>query len=205
MLGRVFESFTQADRSLDRSEGGLGLGLALVKGLVELHGGEVRAESSGLGQGAEFTVSLPIGVTPAETVSIPTFPEAVEALGPMRVLVVEDNEDAAETFRDLLELFGCEVEVAYSGPAGLEAARRFLPGAVLCDIGLPGLNGYEVAKALRQIPELARALLVAVTGYGQEEDRQRAREAGFDLHLTKPVQPAELEKLFARAPQHTLA
>jgi CheY-like chemotaxis protein len=199
MLPRVFETFTQADRSLDRSQGGLGLGLALVKGLVELHGGQVQAHSEGVGRGAEFTVRLPLAAPPAASevreLSAPA------ATGPIRVLIVEDNRDAAETLRDLLELSGCTVAVAYSGPEALEMARGFHPEVVLCDLGLPGMNGYEVAAALRQDPAAATARLIAVTGYGQEEDRRRSHDAGFDIHLTKPIDPDELQRLLEVAPQ----
>jgi CheY-like chemotaxis protein len=194
MLSRVFETFTQADRSLHRSRGGLGLGLALVRGLVELHGGQVRAESEGLGRGTTLTVWLPqvpeIG-TPA---AVPA--AAGETPRRRRVLVVEDNVDAAETLRDLLELAGHQVEVAHDGFAGVESARAFQPEVVLCDLGLPGMDGYAVAAELRRDPATA-ARLIAVSGYGQEEDRRRSREAGFDLHLTKPVDPLELERLLA--------
>jgi PAS domain S-box-containing protein len=198
MLPHVFEPFTQADRSLDRTRGGLGLGLALVKQLVELHGGEVRAESDGPGCGAAFSFWLPLDRQPApvEAEAAP----AGTAAGSRRVLVVEDNRDAAETLRELLELFGHTVAIAYSGPAGLEAAREFLPEVVLCDLGLPGMDGYAVATELRRDPATAATRLVAVSGYGQAEDRDRSQEAGFDVHLTKPVDLAELERLITAGP-----
>jgi PAS domain S-box-containing protein len=199
MLPRVFDTFAQADRSLDRSRGGLGLGLALVKGLVELHGGGVRAESAGLGHGANFVVWLPIVPEPAASPNVST-PAPVPS-GPIRVLIVEDNRAAADTLRELLKLSGCTVEVAYSGPAALTAAREFHPEVVLCDLGLPGMDGFQVAKALRQDPATASARLIAVTGYGQEEDRRRAREAGFELHLTKPIRFAELQRLLEITPE----
>jgi PAS domain S-box-containing protein len=193
VLPHVFETFTQADRTLDRSRGGLGLGLALVKRLVEMHGGEVWAESEGLGRGAAFTFWLPLErqPTPSEEAAAP----AGTADGARRILVVEDNRDAAETLRELLELFGHTVEVAYSGSAGVEAARTFQPEVVLCDLGLPGMDGYAVAAELRREPATASARLIAVSGYGQDEDRYRSREAGFDVHLTKPVDLVELERL----------
>src|SRR5262249_28345986 len=140
----IFESFTQADCSLDRRRGGLGLGLALVKGLVELHGGEVRVSSAGLGRGAEFSFTLPL---PPDEIPVCDHPSPREASAARRVLVVEDNRDAAETLRDLLELCGHHVMLAFSGPAGVDAARSFRPEVVLCDIGLPGCDGYEVAQA----------------------------------------------------------
>lgn len=193
VLPRVFDSFAQADRSLARTHGGLGLGLALVKGLAELHGGKVRAESRGLGEGAAFVVTLPILANrhPHPEGALPA------SAAPLRILVIEDIQDAAETLRDLLELLGHEVEVALSGADGLDQARRFRPDVVLCDIGLPGMSGHEVATRLRQDPETASLHLIALTGYGTEEDRQRAAEAGFDLHLTKPVQPEHLQQVLA--------
>ena len=197
LFPRLFDPFAQADRSLDRSRGGLGLGLSLVKGLVELHGGEVAAESGGPGRGAAFTVRLPVTDGPPAPAGAPAAP-GPPAAGPLRILVVEDNRDAADSLRMLLELSGCEVRVAYSGPDGVRLAREWRPEVVLCDIGLPGLDGYAVAGELRHDPATAGARLIAVTGYGQEDDRQRARQAGFDYHLTKPVDPAVLEPLLVR-------
>ncbi len=196
VLARMFDAFSQADTSLDRTRGGLGLGLALVKGLIELHYGEVQASSGGTGRGSEFTIRLPL-----ETPATPSAP--VEGPGPerarcSRVLVVEDNVDAAESLRILLQLNGHEVAVAHDGPAALGAAGSFRPELILCDLGLPGgMTGYDVARALRQSPETAATPLVALSGYGREEDRQRAREAGFDLHLTKPVDLARLRQILA--------
>jgi PAS domain S-box-containing protein len=268
LLPSVFESFIQADRSLHRSRGGLGLGLALVKGLVELHDGAVTAYSEGLGRGAEFTIRLPIAEcglriadwgTPGIENQAASEPEAgsepdgslakadvgsgggssqsairipQSAIGTpqsRRVLVVEDLRDAAEALQDLLELWGYEVRVATTGPAGVEAARSFQPDIVLCDIGLPGMDGYEVARVIRKDEGLRKdeggrmkdesdpvhpssfilppfegpqpLRLVALTGYGQEEDRRRSLAAGFDLHLTKPVDPEELKRLLAALPQ----
>lgn len=203
VLPYVFEIFTQADQSLDRSQGGLGVGLAVVKGLVELHGGEVRAKSEGLGRGAELSLFLPLETAtaaqaPAEVRAEEAEEEHEEALAAAsarRILVVEDNPDAAATMRDFLELSGHEVELAASGVDGVQAARKFHPEVVLCDLGLPGMDGYEVAAELRRDPETASAKLIAVTGYGREEDRRRSKEAGFDLHLTKPVDPAQLKAL----------
>jgi PAS domain S-box-containing protein len=201
MLERLFETFSQADRTLDRSRGGLGLGLALVKGLMDLHGGEVDAASAGLGRGSRFTLRLPL--VDAVAVS-PREPEEAAApdreTGPRRVLVIEDNADAAESMQMLLELSGFEVETAMDGRAGLEAARRFQPDVVLCDIGLPGgMDGYAVARELRADDALRPVRLIALTGYGQAEDRRRAYAEGFDLHLTKPVDPALLPDLLAKA------
>jgi signal transduction histidine kinase len=191
-LPYVFEVFSQADnQSLDRSRGGLGVGLAVVKGLVEMHGGEVEAHSEGPGKGAEFSIRLPLETAagaPAEAAAR----AAVASNGARRILVVEDNPDAAATMRDFLELSGHEVQLAASGADGIQAARRFHPEVVLCDIGLPGMTGFEVAEELRRDPTTRSAKLIAVTGYGRDEDRKRSKEAGFDLHLTKPVDPAQL-------------
>jgi PAS domain S-box-containing protein len=192
MLPRVWDVFSQADQSLERPRGGLGLGLPLVKGLVELHGGEVRAESEGAGRGATFKILLPLAgqAEPRE----PDRSSEPDRRGPLRILVIEDNPDAADTLRDLLELFGHEVEVAYTGSEGLEAARRFHPEVVLCDIGLPGMDGYAVARQLREDPGTSCSHLIALTGYGRDSDRQLAEEAGFDLHLVKPVAPDDLRR-----------
>jgi CheY-like chemotaxis protein len=197
MLPRLFQTFAQADRTLDRSAGGLGLGLAIVKGLAGLHGGTARAESPGLGRGSTFTVTLP---TRAEAPALSGPPPGTRpAPRRLRVLIVEDNPDAADSLRMLLEVYGYQVTVAYTGPDGVKAAEEHRPAVVICDIGLPGMDGYRVARALRENPATAAARLIALTGYGQDEDRRRAREAGFDEHLTKPADPAVLESLLAAA------
>ncbi|HLL55468.1 MAG TPA: ATP-binding protein [Myxococcaceae bacterium] len=198
-LPRLFQPFTQADRSLDRSLGGLGLGLALVKGLVALHGGTVSARSHGLMQGAEFTVMLPIEEETVRTEQI-TQGNTLSTTPSRRVLIIEDNQDAADSLRDMVDLFGHQADVAYHGLKGVEAARQFSPDIILCDVGLPGLDGYGVARMLRAEPQFAETLIIAVSGYGQEEDRNRSREAGFDLHLIKPVDADELERLLAKPP-----
>jgi signal transduction histidine kinase len=191
-LARAFEPFAQADRSLARSSGGLGLGLALVKGIVELHGGSAEASSAGLGQGSELVVRLPLASGPAAAAEGPW--GAAAPAGPRRVLVVDDNVDAALTLADVVALFGHAAEVVHDGPAALAAARARRPDVVLCDIGLPGMSGYEVAEALRR--ELGPGVrLVAVSGYARPEDVARAHEAGFDAHVAKPADPAELERL----------
>jgi signal transduction histidine kinase/CheY-like chemotaxis protein len=189
LLPLLFEPFIQADRSLDRSRGGLGLGLALVKGLVELHGGTVSAESQGPGTGSAFTVTLPADFL-AEPAQAPA-PEQAGTQKSLRVLVAEDNPDTADTLRMILEGYGYQVWVASSGPAAVETARRIRPDALVCDIGLPGMSGYDVAKALRKDPTIA-PLMIAVTGYSSPEDKATAMAAGFHLHLPKPVAPAEL-------------
>ncbi|HYT91820.1 MAG TPA: PAS domain S-box protein, partial [Gemmataceae bacterium] len=194
ILGRLFEPFSQADRSIDRSRGGLGLGLALVKGLAELHGGSVQAFSAGAGRGSEFTVHLPL----IREQSLPekSYATTLSVGRSLRVLVVEDNRDAAESLRMVLTLSGHRVVVAYTGLAGLEAARAFRPDVVLCDIGLPGgLDGYGVAQALRADPEQFAVPLIALSGYGQEEDQRKARQAGFDRYFTKPVDPTALARI----------
>ena len=185
ILPRIFDLFTQAERTLDRSQGGLGIGLALVQRLVEMHGGTVEA-SSVLGQGSEFVVRLPV-VPPPD--SLPSsFPsETLQRFGPaLRVLIVDDNVDTVTTLAMLVKESGHAVRTAYDGTSVVEAALDYRPNVVLLDIGLPGLNGFEVAKQLRQQPALQNTVLVAMTGYGQESDRQRSKEAGFDHHLVKP-------------------
>jgi signal transduction histidine kinase/ActR/RegA family two-component response regulator len=189
LLSRVFEPFYQADHDLAHSKGGLGLGLALAKGLVELHGGRIEARSDGKGRGAEFVVSLPLAET-GEPVATAGERE-VTSLPPRqglsaRVLMIDDNADAADTLAELLELEGCQVEVANTGRSGIEAALRFAPDVILCDIGLPGMDGYALVRELRQHPQLRSVLLVALTGYSSPADQLRATEAGFDMHLAKP-------------------
>jgi PAS domain S-box-containing protein len=189
--GHLFEPFMQAPQTLDRSRGGLGLGLALVKGLVELHGGSVGVESPGLGQGSEFVVRLPCEAARTET-ALAAEPGRARR---RRVLVIEDNVDAADSLQAALELGGHEVQVAYDGPAGLAAAGARRPDVVLCDIGLPGMSGYEVAAAFRADEGLRDAVLVAVSGYALPEDRQRALDAGFVQHIAKPPSMEALERV----------
>jgi PAS domain S-box-containing protein len=192
-LPRLFTPFGQAEQGLDRSRGGLGLGLAVVKRLVELHGGTVRAESEGAGRGAVFTVELPQAAEPEAVSGEARGPGRAAGARKLRVLIVEDNRDAADTLRVALELGGCcEVSVAYTGPDGVEAAKAFRPQLVLCDIGLPGFSGFEVARRIRA-EATGAVVLVALTGYGRDADRERARAAGFDRHFTKPVDFSELE------------
>jgi PAS domain S-box-containing protein len=195
LLAVLFDVFAQADRSLHRTKGGLGLGLALVKGLVGLHGGEVRAASAGPGRGSEFTVLLPREQEPPALAEVRAVPRP--AVRRLRILVVEDSRDSADSLRLLLTLMGHEVRVAYTGPDGVRSAAEWLPEVILSDIGLPGLDGYGLAAEVRRRPETANVRLIAVTGYGSEEDRRRAIESGFDYHLTKPAEPAELQRLLA--------
>ncbi|MDI3291479.1 PAS domain S-box protein [Polyangium sp. 15x6] len=194
-LPHVFEPFVQADRTLDRSRGGLGLGLSLVKGLCEMHGGTVTAESAGLGRGAVFTVRLPLA--PEIARSLAAAPAAATRKPARRVLVIEDNVDAAETLRDALGMGDHVVEVAFAGPEGIEKARRFKPDVVLCDIGLPGMDGYGVARTMRADPKLRSVYLVALSGYALQEDVERSRQAGFDRHMAKPPNLTALEKMLS--------
>jgi signal transduction histidine kinase/ActR/RegA family two-component response regulator len=199
MLSRIFGLFAQVERPQERAEGGLGVGLSLVKSLTEMHGGRVEAHSAGPGQGSEFVVRwpLPTEATPASAPAPLEETPATERA--VRVLIVDDNKDAAESLTMLLRLWGHEVAVAHDGPAALRAAAGQRPEVALLDIGLPGMDGYELARQLRQQPGLGRTVLVAVTGWGQEEDRRRSAEAGFDHHLTKPVELAALQELLAQA------
>jgi len=191
MIPRIFDVFTQGPQSLDRAQGGLGIGLTLVKRLVELHGGEVEAKSEGAGRGSEFIVRLPLHaaleVTPIEPAE-PTAPP------PRRILVIEDYADARDAVRALLEQAGHQVDLAASGREGVEKAVTLRPEVALIDVGLPGLDGYEVARRIRRAPAGKEMLLIALTGYGQEHDRRRALEAGFDVHLVKPLDPVELSR-----------
>jgi CheY-like chemotaxis protein len=199
LLGRLFEPFSQSRSNPVHDRGGLGLGLALVKSLVELHGGRVEAASPGKGLGTRIDLRLPRRAA-AQEAARPEPSRNEGALNPRRCLVIEDHADAAESMAALLRLSGHEVEVAFDAAAGLELARRQAPEVVLCDIGLPGaMDGYGVARALRAAPETRSAFLIALTGYGQEEDRRLALEAGFDAHLTKPADLEALYRLLAAA------
>jgi CheY-like chemotaxis protein/nitrogen-specific signal transduction histidine kinase len=190
-LSTVFEPFVQADQTLARSQGGLGLGLALVKGIVELHGGSVTAHSEGPGRGAEFVVALPVDRAEAARPA-PAVTTASPAIA-RRVLVVEDDPDAAETLKVALELNEHVVAVASGGAEAVDAARRFQPDVVLCDIGLPGMDGYEVARTMRSDAALGSTHLVALSGYASPDDVERARNAGFERHIAKPPSFDELE------------
>jgi PAS domain S-box-containing protein len=194
LLPRLFEPFMQADNTLARTKGGLGLGLALVKKLVELHGGDIDAYSAGPGQGAEFVLRLPLGRS--ETMRQPVERPARRS-SRHRVIIIEDNVDAAESLREVCEFCEQQVEVAYDSREGIAKVRQFLPHLVLCDLGLPGMDGYEVARSLRADKSLSGMVLVALSGYAQLADQERAREAGFDLHLPKPLQLEKLEDLLA--------
>jgi len=199
-LPHMFDLFAQADQSLDRSQGGLGIGLTLVKHLVELHGGRVWAASEGLGKGTQVTVALPahVGSEPATPVpSVSHRPAAPARAGASRILVVDDLAASAETLMTLLEMEGFQVRVAHEGQEALAIARKFQPHVVLLDIGLPGMNGFEVAHGLRSLPECQDALLIALTGYGEAESRSRSAQAGFDFHMVKPADVNLLLSLLA--------
>ncbi|HEY3451780.1 MAG TPA: PAS domain S-box protein [Myxococcales bacterium] len=204
-LSHLFEPFVQATQTIERAGGGLGLGLALVKGLVEMHGGRVWARSEGEGKGSEFTLALPL-LPPARPAACAE-PAPAAGARARRVLVVEDNLDAAESLREALGFGAHEVAVAHTGPEGLEAARRQRPDVVLCDLGLPGMDGYGVARALRADPDarLRSTFLVALSGYALQEDVAKSRAAGFDRHLAKPPSMESLEKLLAEVPERAAA
>jgi signal transduction histidine kinase/ActR/RegA family two-component response regulator len=183
LLPRVFDSFTQADSSLDRAGGGLGLGLAVASGLVKLHDGTITAHSDGVGKGATFTVTLP----DAEVTSGAPLRFTTDDKDKLHVLIIEDNRDTADSMQKLLKLCGYRTSVAYDGSKGVKLAFSENPDVILCDIGLPEMDGYEVASALRKSAETAGKRLIAITGYGSDEDRQKSRTAGFDAHMVKPV------------------
>jgi len=201
LFASLFEPFVQADRTLDRVKGGLGLGLALVKALVEMHGGSVHAHSDGPGSGARFEIRLPLaagsGAPAREAAPRPNASAALHATA-CRVLIIEDNSDAAESLRAALALKGHKVRVACSGLEGLDAARSFQPDVLLCDIGLPVIDGYEVARRFRADERLKAVQLVAVTGYTAAQDCARAEQAGFDHHFPKPPDMDRLSALLAQ-------
>jgi PAS domain S-box-containing protein len=194
MLPNVFDIFTQVDRNLERSQGGLGIGLSIVKRLVEMHGGAVEVKSDGHGLGSEFIVRLPVVLSVAQP---PPEEERPAVSGRRRVLVVDDNRDAATSLAIMLRLMGNETQTAHDGLEALEVAAAFRPDLILLDIGMPKLNGYDTARQIRQQSWGKHITLVALTGWGQEEDRRKSREAGFDSHMVKPIQIQDLEKLLA--------
>jgi CheY-like chemotaxis protein len=199
MLGQVFDLFAQAERSSDRAQGGLGIGLALVRNLVALHGGRIAAASGGLGQGSRFTITLPRAAEPGAAAA-PAQPTAAPARAPgMHLLIVDDNEDAGQMLGLYLDAAGYRVTVVQSARAALDAARADPPDACLLDIGLPDMDGNALARALRELPPLASATLVAITGYGQEADRARTASAGFDHHFVKPVDMEALLRVLSPA------
>jgi len=201
VLPYIFDVFRQAEQGLDRNRGGLGLGLALVKGLVALHHGEIDVVSAGVGKGTEFTIRFPAELHATED-AIQEQPTADEDHGvKYRILIIEDNQDAAETAELMLRHKGYDVKTAHSGFTGLEVAQTFRPQVVLCDIGLPGMDGYQVVRSIRQHPEISSAYMIALTGYGRKEDQQDAHQAGFDMHLTKPIDYNNLHQLLVKLPE----
>jgi len=198
MLPKIFEMFTQIGTSLDRAQGGLGIGLTLVKRLVDMHGGTISARSDGPGKGSEFAVRMPLSTANPMTAARPAvLPSTGEGAGKFAILVVDDNRDAAESLAMLLEIEGHDIRIAHDGPEALRTLESFRPQVILLDIGLPGMNGYEVARRIRTSVELQGVTLAALTGWGQEEDRRRTKEAGFDHHLVKPADPADVIRILA--------
>jgi CheY-like chemotaxis protein len=195
MLPRVFDMFTQITQGSDRAQGGLGIGLSLVKALVEMHGGRIEARSEGAGRGAEFIVRLPIAVDAAAADDADRPGEIARTA--LRILVVDDNQDGADSLARMLAILGNETRTAYDGEQAVAAAEAYRPDVVLLDIGLPKLSGHAVAREIRSRPWGAETVLIALTGWGQEEDRKRSQEAGFDSHLVKPVEPKMLTRLLA--------
>ena len=198
ILSRIFDLFVQEERGLDRSRGGLGIGLSIAKGLVELHGGSIAARSDGEGRGSEFVIRLPLAGALASPVEPADAARAEAARRGKRILVVDDNRDGAELLDEVFRALGHTTRLAYDGATALQLAREFGPQIAFLDIGLPEMDGYELARRLRGLPSLSEVRLVAVTGFGQEADRDRARAAGFDEHLVKPVEIDELRRLMDR-------
>jgi len=197
LLSGIFDLFVQGQAPVGRREGGLGIGLTLVKRIAELHGGSVEAQSAGRDQGTSVTVRFPVITTPVTEVVGP----ASLHQDPQRVLIIEDNDDVRHTLRSMLELWGHEVREASDGARGLETAREFRPDVALIDVGLPGIDGHEVARRLRTAEPSRGPRLIALTGFGLPKDAERAREAGFDAHLVKPVHPDRLAAMLATRPR----
>jgi CheY-like chemotaxis protein/two-component sensor histidine kinase len=201
MLPRIFDLFTQERQAIDRADGGLGLGLAIVRSLMELHGGTVTAQSDGRGRGSQFVIRLPrVAAAAVATPAVAKPSPSVGASVQRRVLIVDDNEDAASMLADVLERAGHQTVTAHDGPSALRIAERFRPELALLDLGLPVMDGFELARQFRVTPALEKTRLIAVTGYGQEHDRRASTEAGFDAHLVKPVDIDALQRLVAAAP-----
>jgi len=197
MQHRIFELFEQADKSLERGNTGLGIGLTLARQLVQLHGGEIEVQSEGIGRGSTFIVRLPQARVAPAIVAAPAAAAPTGTAGAMRLVIADDNVDFAESLQAILEMQGHQVVVVGDGNAALEAVRMHRPDAAVLDIGMPGLNGYEVARRLRADPGSAALTLIAVTGWGQAADKKAAADAGFDRHLVKPLDPEELLDVIA--------
>ena len=199
-LRSIFDMFSQVDRSNERSTGGLGIGLALVKGLVEMHGGRVTVESDGQGRGSTFTVTLPALTAQPEPSAVASSADRSGPKGPKRrILVVDDNQDSANSLAMLLRLLGNEVRTANDGLEAVDEAERFRPEIILMDVGMPNLNGLDATRRIREQPWGNAVRIIALTGWGQDGDRERSREAGCDGHLVKPVNLPDIEKLLAEA------
>jgi CheY-like chemotaxis protein len=196
-LASIFEMFVQVDRSLTRTQAGLGVGLTLARRLIGLHGGTITAYSEGLGRGSEFIVRLPLSDKPAGTEDRPARAAPAGAGRPRRILLADDNVDFATSLAIVLQRRGHDVRVAHDGAEALRMVETFRPEFAFLDIGMPKVHGYELARRLRENPETADCVLVAVTGWGQPDDRNRARDAGFDRHLVKPVDPEHIEAIIA--------
>lgn len=186
-MARIFDMFAQADQSLERSYGGLGVGLTLVKALVEMHGGTISAKSDGIGEGSEFAVRLPLMEDTAVTEEQSASPDAAGTPGGLRIMIVEDNEALAQTTGWMVEMLGHDYKIASNGPDAIALSKDYLPDVIMMDIGLPGMNGYDLCAAMKPEPHLRNTVFIAQTGWGQDEHRQRAKDAGFDHHLVKPV------------------
>ena len=198
-LPSIFEMFSQATQARTRAQGGIGIGLSLVRGLVELHGGRVTARSEGIGRGSAFEVRLPAGI-PASKPALNEHPSGTERPLNRRVLIADDNRDGAESLAMVMTVFGCEVRTAYDGASAVRAAESFQPEVVFLDLGMPGMDGFEAARRIRSLPGGDATVLIALTGWGQERDRQRTSEAGFDAHLVKPVDPLSMRSFLNQLP-----
>jgi len=194
-LTSIFDMFSQVDRSLEKSQGGLGIGLSLVKRLVEMHGGRIEAKSDGPGRGSEFVVRLPVDVEASRPQAADRQEEPEAPKSSLRILIVDDNKDGADSLAMMLKMMGNDTRTAYDGKEGVELAGEFRPEVVLFDIGMPKLNGYEACRLIRKQPWGRKIIVIAVTGWGQEDDRQRSHDAGFDHHMVKPVDPQDLMKM----------
>src|SRR6185369_7926319 len=194
-LAHIFDMFSQVDRSIERSSGGLGIGLALVKGIVEMHGGTARAFSEGPGLGSTFTVTLPVTRQQNDSAQVPAEKRVEPSHARRKTLVVDDNRDSADSMAAFLRLLGHEVQTANDGIEAIEAAERFQPDIILMDIGMPRLNGYDATRRIRQQPWGEETVIIALTGWGQDADRERSRNAQCDAHLVKPVSLSDLSRL----------